>query len=382
MTLLMAGALFCAVLTKGGLANAQTWVTTSAPITNWVSLAVSADGSRLLAAANDFQKTNGALYLSANSGASWTPMLATNFLWASVAISADGNQLAAAPASGSIYTSADAGATWTTNALNLIFETWWKIVSAANGAKPAAVSNQSIYTSIDGGGTWNTNSTRGGGIPLIASSADGSKLIVATSDGHVSSSTNGGATWSTNIPLPGITCIASSADGIRWLAGAGRLLISTNFGSTWVSNSLPVTNWTSVAISADGNTLLGVFSSSIYSSTNGGTSWISNAAPFVTWSSLATSADGAKWYGAANRGGIYALQRQPAPRMTLTASSTNLAFSWTLSSTNFVLQQSSDLTGNDWVTLTNQSVVDFTNLQEQIQIPAGDTARFFRLLAQ
>ena len=94
------------------------------------------------------------------------------------------------------------------------------------------------------------------------------------------------------------------------------------------------------------------------------------------------SADGSKLYVAGNPGGIYILQRTPAPKLAINASSGNLAFSWTVPSTNFVLQKSPNLTGGNWVTLTNLPALNFSNLQNEVTIPATNGAGYFRLITQ
>jgi hypothetical protein len=68
--------------------------------------------------------------------------------------------------------------------------------------------------------------------------------------------------------------------------------------------------------------------------------------------------------------------------LAINASNGNLAFSWTMPSTNFVLQVSPDLSGNNWVTLTNPPVLNLTNLQNELSIPPSNAAGYFRLIAQ
>jgi hypothetical protein len=60
----------------------------------------------------------------------------------------------------------------------------------------------------------------------------------------------------------------------------------------------------------------------------------------------------------------------------------SLAFSWTIPSTNFVLQQNLDLTTTNWVTLTNTPALNLTNLQNQICLSPTNSSAFFRLIAQ
>jgi hypothetical protein len=48
-------------------------------------------------------------------------------------------------------------------------------------------------------------------------------------------------------------------------------------------------------------------------------------------------------------------------------------------STNFVLQQNLDLTGTNWVTLTNTPALNLANLQNQITLPPSSGSSFYRL---
>jgi photosystem II stability/assembly factor-like uncharacterized protein len=69
---------------------------------DWISVASSADGTKLIAAVN-----NGQLYTSTDSGVNWTPrMTDLNRPWWSVASSEDGGKLVAVVTlGGQIYTS-------------------------------------------------------------------------------------------------------------------------------------------------------------------------------------------------------------------------------------------------------------------------------------
>src|SRR5271154_643993 len=119
-TLLPAAIILCGLSAAINSSFAQTWIQqTNAPSENWVSIASSADGSKLVAVANNFICT------STNSGTIWT--LQTNapiVSWCSVASSADGVELVAAVNGGDIYTSTNSGVIWTqqTNAPNVIWD--------------------------------------------------------------------------------------------------------------------------------------------------------------------------------------------------------------------------------------------------------------------
>ena len=98
------------------------------------------------------------------------------------------------------------------------------------------------------------------------------------------------------------TVVASSADGIKLVAGGGGNLsgapicISTNAGQTWRVTSAPLLYWTSVASSADGVKLsatgLGAETiSGVYTSSDSGATW-RRSASFL--GRVASSADGTK----------------------------------------------------------------------------------------
>ena len=89
--------------------NGQQLITRWIPRENnrdWRSVASSADGSKLVAAAQNEQ-----LYTSTDSGLSWVPRESARD-WRSVASSADGSKLVAAENGGQLYTSTDSGVNW------------------------------------------------------------------------------------------------------------------------------------------------------------------------------------------------------------------------------------------------------------------------------
>jgi photosystem II stability/assembly factor-like uncharacterized protein len=143
------------------------WSLTTAPAAQWRSVASSADGSRLAAAASHTNNYNqpGLICLSTNSGLTWAPSGAPSAYWSTVACSADGRKLVAA-GSGALYTSADFGATWTSNSVP--FQFWNSVASSADGSKLAIVANlDQIYTSASSP-TPSLNSTLTGGNLILS----------------------------------------------------------------------------------------------------------------------------------------------------------------------------------------------------------------------
>ncbi|HUZ08311.1 MAG TPA: hypothetical protein VMV89_12610, partial [Candidatus Paceibacterota bacterium] len=159
------------------------WAPGGAAALNWNSIASSADGTHLAAVAAAAASGTGGIFISADSGATWTgPDGDSSSPWRSIASSADGSRLVAANASGGIggiYT--NSGTSWNkalSGAVN-----WSSVASSADGSRLAAVISNSasggIYTSANFGATWSQTVGTGRNWAAVASSADGSKLAAA-----------------------------------------------------------------------------------------------------------------------------------------------------------------------------------------------------------
>jgi hypothetical protein len=311
-----------------------TWVARESP-RRWIAVASSADGSRLLAA-----DVGGRLYTSADSGVTWTPH-ESNRLWIAVSSSADGKKLAAAAMTGQIYISNDAGATWTPRATA---EYWRSIASSADGTTLVAATSMFdgmlikpglkgfIYVSTDAGVTWTPRSAEGNWFS-VAVSADGQKMVAAQYHvpyafddiervAGIYRSTDRGVTWTNlNVSLEGKKIeynpwfsVASSADGTRLVAvdqhysstqegrdrpdaGIGALWTSSDSGETWVIQAVPDMNrrWTAVAISGNGNVIIGlIYNSDHWISRDGGERWLKGGNEGTEWREVAVSSDGKK----------------------------------------------------------------------------------------
>ncbi len=237
---------------------AQTWTRTSAPSNNWVSVAVSADGIKLLAAAGSragpfWGSSPGPIYTSADSGATWTLTSAPTQSWSSVACSADGTK-AAAVGNGGIFTSTNSGATWTlTSAPNTNY--WSAVASSADGSKLVAV-GAGVYTSTNSGDTW-IQTRAPNSWNSVASSADGTRLVIVGCGGIYTSMDSGGNWSATDASNQCWVAVASSVDGTKLVAASQWMTyLSSDAGAHWISNGAP--NWysTCVASSADGKNLV------------------------------------------------------------------------------------------------------------------------------
>ncbi|NCA82990.1 MAG: exo-alpha-sialidase, partial [Opitutae bacterium] len=122
--------------------------------------------------------TNGQ-WIGLRAGVSWTARETTQ-PWSSVASSADGTKLVAAAYGGYLYTSTDSGASWTARDSD---RNWSSVASSADGTKlVAGVFGGPLYTSTDSGATWTARETSRNW-QSVASSADGTKLVAAVGYG-------------------------------------------------------------------------------------------------------------------------------------------------------------------------------------------------------
>lgn len=273
---------------------------------NWVGVASSSDGTKLVAV------TDTAIWRSTNTGETWTKLAGPSGVssgFAAVASSSDGTHIAAA--SGYyVYNSADSGATWTRSAALGYAPN--SLASSADGTKLIASPYSGYtYVSTNSGATWAAVSANGntywGGVSV---SADGSTMVAGGGyDNYLHISHDSGTTW---------TKVYSGSGGNAWGASAtsangqtiyavqqGRLAVSTNGGSTFaVVDNVISQDFTAVTTSADGTKVLAAISSnvsgatgglSLYASTDTGKTWSTQtSAGTGTWSGLASSSDGSK----------------------------------------------------------------------------------------
>ena len=313
--------------------SGATWTKqTSTGIHQWVAVASSSDGTKLVAAA-------GSIYTSIDSGATWSQQTNAGMRqWCAVASSSDGTKLVALESSphGYIYTSSDSGATWTQQASAGSRE-WQAIATSSDGIRlVAGGSGSSIYTSVNSGDAWTQQASPGSfSWPAAASSSDGTKLVVAQingmavvvggtesdPDGYIFTSIDAGGTWTQKASAGNRNwqAIASSSDGVKliaadqgWVEGGGYIYLTTDSGATWTQQmSAGKRVWVGVASSSDGVKLIGVeWGGYIYSSNDSGATWIQQtSAGRRNWDAVASSSDGTQLvaadYGEDSGGYIY-----------------------------------------------------------------------------
>ena len=188
----------------------------------WESVASSADGEKLVAAARHAVGFTNGLFTSADSGTTWIEHLGgSRMFWTVLTSSADGEELVAAASladgfTSGLFTSADSRATWTTRmADNPGVVT--SIASSSDGARLVAATGSRIFTSTDSGVTWAERMSTLDPTQAwlaVASSYDGTRLMAAAAS-LIRTSTDGGASRATQTQDEVPFGLASSGDGAR-----------------------------------------------------------------------------------------------------------------------------------------------------------------------
>jgi hypothetical protein len=166
------------------------------------------------------------------------------------------------------------------------------------------------------------------------------------------------------------------------------LCTSTNSGATWTQ-----TSWvygSSVFVSPQNLANLAVTNSiGIFASVDGGATWNSDGAPGGPWAALAFSAEGDHLVAATQEGAIYTLQLpveppgpEPLPRLSINLAGNSVGLSWVLPSTRAVLQQTSDLTTQNWLDVTTVPNLNLTNLRYEVSLASSPGQVYYRLKAQ
>ncbi|HUW87386.1 MAG TPA: hypothetical protein VMW30_03295 [Candidatus Paceibacterota bacterium] len=310
---LIAGALLYSLLTQPMSANADIGIWTKLNLNcSCQSIASSSDGSKLVTADNS-GATGGHIFTSTNYGATWTPRESARN-WIALASSSNGAKLVAAVQEGLIYTSTDSGATWTPRDS---VRRWSGLASSSDGSKlVATVEGGWIYTSTDSGATWTArDSVRNW--TSVTSSSDGTKLVATARADQIFTSSNSGVSWTPRDSVRLWRAVASSSDGSKLAAvvygNPGNIYTSADSGATWTVRATDLNKyWQGIAMSGDGSKLVASsYTGALYTSQDSGATWT----PINSIQSaygVALSADGTKFV-VTTPGYIYTLGSASTP---------------------------------------------------------------------
>ena len=268
-------------------------------VRGWFGVATSSNGKKMIAC---IHFSGNRLYTSIDSGNTW---IINNNLqtgdYTSVSSSADGSILLTGSYAGYLYVSTNSGVTWTQRTANGT-RNWWKTGVSSNGTVmvgcPNSGSDGKLYVSTDTGVTWTARLTDAARNWLVAPafSLDGTKILVADQTGTVGYlwiSTDSGTTWTSRLTdsTRSWTGVASSSDGTKLAAcvNGGQIWTSINSGTTWTTRG-PSVSWTGIVSSSDGTTLAACSTGYIYISTDSGVSWTITASS-RSWNCIAASSN-------------------------------------------------------------------------------------------
>jgi hypothetical protein len=390
-------------------ACAQQWSLTAAPVTNWYAIAASADAKTLAAVVNpnpyNFSTPvpGWPIFVSTNSGATWQVSGAPLTNWIAVAMSADGTRMVGATAvppmigglGGSIFISSNSGRDWAvtsapaTNWVTVASSGDGNVLVAAHGGVGRSAERGLIYTSLNAGLYWQSANSPYLPWCCVASSADGNRLVAAGSNnvgGVVFTSPDSGSSWRST-PLPGYEwdAIAGSADGVRLIALARyqSAYLSSDSGGTWADTGVPVGYGSSAACSADASRLAVATQYGspeiIRISTNSGGSWFDSNTPATNFASIVFSADGSKLFAAVQGGPIYVWHAENRPVINLSQGGSQLVLSWIVPTADFVLQVTSGLASQPWTDAPAPAIFHPESLRSEVRVLLPTANRFYRL---
>lgn len=312
-SILIVAALLYSLLTPPMSANADVGAWTKLNLNcSCQSIASSSDGSKLVTADNS-GATGGHIFTSTNYGATWTTRESARN-WIALASSSDGIKLVAAVQEGLIYTSTDSGATWTARDS---VRRWSGLASSSDGSKlVATVEGGWIYTSTDSGATWTArDSVRNW--TAVTSSSDGTKLVATARADQIFTSSNSGVSWTPRDSVRLWRAVASSSDGSKLAAvvygNPGNIYTSVDSGATWTVRATDLNKyWQGIAMSSDGSKLVASsYTGAVYTSQDSGATWTSINSIQSAYG-VALSADGTKLV-VTGSGYIYTSGSPPIP---------------------------------------------------------------------
>jgi len=234
--------------------------------------------------------------------------------WSNVAMSADGTTLIAAVPDGHIWTSTNSGVSWTDQSSVACCGYSVKVAISADGTKMIAVSTTTVAFSSNSGSSWAIRALPSEGEWVTAIAGDGSKIVIAepfSSAVYVSS--NDGVSWADRNTgaSPILWNIAMSYDGATLLTGYGgaqtKILTSTNSGTSWTTVNVSATGWYDFAMSRDATKMVAVINGGyIYTSQDSGATWAQQTGSGSrNWVAVESSDDGVNLAAAVSTGQIY-----------------------------------------------------------------------------
>lgn|GEM_PF-1952808 len=274
-----------------------TALNTGLPITSVRALAVSTG--------NLFAGTDLGVFRSTNNGQSWNEINTglSNTLVRSLILS--GTNLFAGTAGGSIFLSTNNGASWTPANTGLTNMTVRALVASGNNLL-AGTWDRGIFLSTNNGTSWTRVVTGLTSQDVRALTMLGTNLFAGTAGG-VFLSTNNGASWSAvNVGMTNLSVTAFAVIGSNIFAGTeDGVFYSTNNGSSWTAVNTGLTNRHVRAFAVSGSNLWAGTYSGVFLSSNNGTTWFAVNAGLTSTFVRALAAGGSNLFAGTFDGGVF-----------------------------------------------------------------------------
>ena len=340
IALAISGLQFIAV-SSAPTASALTWTNVTGPTVrgDLHQIRTNNDGSVIGAVSKGQNNSNlGDLYLSRDSGASWTTTTGdrytSNGLYR-LAISGDGN-MAIAGDDAYILRASYSGSSWSYSN-----RTWSNptgsgtnqrcagygpnfnsFATSTDGSKwiGGARDEGCVYTSDNSGVDW-SNVNLGGTHFGSAISADGTVRITSNSNGNLYRNSGSGWAAITTSGLPastgwsGIACDSTCTKMAIYTWGA-KVYTTSNSGANWSAGGSPIRNTLDLSMSSDGSVIAITDGAEIYISKDLGATWSSEGQTGKSWTGLTVSGNGRKIYAAARDGTIRKADILPSQTIT------------------------------------------------------------------
>jgi len=244
----------------------ESWTPTSSPLganTSYCSVSCSGDASKIIVATY-----GGPVYLSTNSGNSWTTISTAGMSgYGTVRCSPNGSTMYAVFQGAGVFVSTNSGSSWTSTSLSTIGLAWVSVACSSDGTTAVVVSyNGGVYTTSTSGESWTKTPIPSTSMWYSATcSTDGSKMAVASQHGMIY--VYSGGAWKMSSAKPesgwnGFMSLVGSGNGKLLLATSwpGGVTVSSDAGETWTSSSdVPMINGYAVMSSDGALVILGDF---------------------------------------------------------------------------------------------------------------------------
>ena len=253
--------------------------------------------ARIVTLTNDFQSVGsslGTLFVLNNGSTADTVLQAFDIDSTSVIVGTNHG----------VYVSRDSGRSWSVSdaGLTQLDVTALKV----DGNMVFAGTDSGIYSSTDRGASWRASGSGLAGIPVNSIGVDGANVFACTDGAGVFMSTDGGTTWTeinaglTNLSVNSITFLANTP--FAGTQGNGVFMFNGNW--TPVSDGLGATSIVGLA-AVGGDIFAATYGGGVFLSTDNGTSWTTSNTGLANLYVRSIVAKGTSLFVATQGGGIF-----------------------------------------------------------------------------